>query len=75
MFPAIRPNGIARWLVVVLALFWLMAGLLLSLALSAGAARGRALALKPDRGARAEESRSIEALDDAGVLAPRSPVK
>lgn len=76
MFPALRQNGLARWLAVVLALFGLMAGLLLCLALSAGAARGRALGLRPDRpDARAEVSRSTESLHTAGALAPRSPAK
>src|SRR5262245_11793020 len=41
MFPALRPNGIARWLAVVLALYGLAAGLLLSLALAEGVKRGR----------------------------------
>jgi hypothetical protein len=39
MFPALRPNGIARWLAVVLALFGLATILCLSIALSAGRSR------------------------------------
>lgn len=46
MFPALRMNGLARWLAVVLALFGLAAVMLLSVALSLGSARGRATAAR-----------------------------
>jgi len=76
MFPALRQNGLARWMAVVLALFGLAAGMLLCTAMSAGVARGRGLGVRPDRtDARAEESRSTETLDSAGALAPRSPAQ
>ena len=42
MFPALRQNGIARWLAVVLALFGLAAGMLLALALSLSAMKNGA---------------------------------
>jgi hypothetical protein len=42
MFPALRQNGLARWMGIVLALFGLAAGLALALALSISALRGGA---------------------------------
>lgn len=44
MFPALRQNGLARWLALVLALSGLAAAMLLSVALWLGNARGRATA-------------------------------
>jgi len=41
MFPALRQNGLARWLALLLALFTLAAGLLLCLALELKTPRGR----------------------------------
>jgi hypothetical protein len=73
MFPALRQNGIARWMVVVLALFWLAAGQLLGLALSAGVARGRALGSGSDR--TEAEAGSNESLVPSGTLSSRSPAK
>lgn len=74
MFPALRQNGIARWLAMILALYGIAAGMLLCLALSAGAARGRALGSRSER---IEEAgpRPAESLATTGTRAPRSPSK
>lgn len=68
MFPALRPNGIARWLAVVLALFGLAAAQCLAIALSAGRARGSASAT-----ARATAAGPAQALDAAGLLDTGEP--
>ena len=67
MFPAIRQNGLGRWLAMVLALFTLAAGLLLCLALGLNAPRGR---LATRTGAADGEDAAVSAPSRSGQPAP-----
>ena len=73
MFPALRQNGLARWMGIVLALFGLAAGLLLALALSVSALRsgatGRPAGARQD--ASATHARLAPAPASAGIARAR----